>query len=80
MSEDSVIITLSGDEALVLSDWLERMEGSETFNALVDDQAVWAALHRISGTLDKSLVGIFAPDYAERLRAARQRIVRTGED
>ncbi|MEU6322334.1 hypothetical protein [Streptomyces sp. NPDC047009] len=78
--EDSVIITLTDDQALVLSDWLERMEGSEAFNALVDDQAVWAALNRISGTLDKSLVGIFAPDYAERLQAARQRIVGTGED
>ncbi|WP_235502855.1 MULTISPECIES: hypothetical protein [unclassified Kitasatospora] len=59
----------------MLSDWLDRMEGSAAFDALVGDRAVWSALHRISGTLDTSLVGIFAPDYAERLEAARQRLV-----
>ncbi|WP_406274702.1 hypothetical protein OH779_39930 [Actinacidiphila glaucinigra] len=80
MAEDSVMITLTGDQALVLSDWLERMEGSDTFDALVDDRAVWSALHRISGTLDTSLVAIFAPDYAERLQAARQRISGSDED
>ena len=74
MSEDSVTITLTDDQAFVLSDWLDRMEGSEAFAALVDHDAVWSALHRISGTLDKSLVGIFAPDYADRLEAARRRL------
>lgn len=41
---------------------------------LVGDAAVWAPLHRIAGTLDKSLPGIFAADYAERLEAARSRL------
>ncbi|MFE2540467.1 hypothetical protein [Actinacidiphila glaucinigra] len=80
MAEDSVMITLTGDQALVLSDWPARMEGSATFNALVADGAVWSALHRISGALDTSLVAIFAPDYAERLQAARQRISGADED
>ncbi|MDX3077740.1 hypothetical protein [Streptomyces sp. MI02-7b] len=80
MAEDSVTITLTGDQALVLSDWLERMKGSAAFDSLVGDRAVWSALHRISGTLDKSLVTIFAPDYAERLQAARQRIGGADED
>ncbi|GAB2950834.1 hypothetical protein GCM10027028_61380 [Streptomyces sundarbansensis] len=31
-------------------------------------------LHRIAGTLDKSLPEIFAADYAERLEAARGRL------
>ena len=80
MDDDSVVITLTGDQALVLSDWLDRMERSDAFDALVDDRAVWSALHRISGTLDKSLTAIFAPNYAERLQAARQRISGNGED
>jgi hypothetical protein len=74
MSENPVTITLTGDQAFVLSDWLDRMESSEAFGALVDHDAVWSALYRISGTLDKSLIGIFAPDYADRLEAARRRL------
>jgi hypothetical protein len=56
MSRGEVVIKLSHDQALVLSDWLERMETSRAFAQVVDDRAVWSALHRISGTLDKSLV------------------------
>ncbi|MGW2252904.1 MFS transporter [Kitasatospora sp. NPDC001660] len=41
---------------------------------LVDDPAVRAPFHRISGTLDKMLTAIFAPDYGERLDAARVRL------
>ena len=46
----------------MLSDWLDRMESSRAFAQVVDDRAVWSALHTISGTLDKSLVGMFSPD------------------
>jgi hypothetical protein len=68
-----IIIRLSPDEALVLSDWLEQVQMTD-LSRLVDDAAVWAPLHRIAGTLDKSLLGIFAADYAERLEAARSRL------
>ncbi|REE61788.1 hypothetical protein BX257_4375 [Streptomyces sp. 3212.3] len=68
-----IIIKLTPDEALVLSDWLERVQMTD-LSRLVDDAAVWAPLHRIAGTLDKSLPGIFAADYAERLEAARRRL------
>lgn len=41
---------------------------------LVDDEAVWAPIHRLAGTLDKAVPGIFAADYSERLETARRRL------
>ncbi|MFJ8888759.1 hypothetical protein ACIRJR_35920 [Streptomyces sp. NPDC102402] len=41
---------------------------------LVDDPAAWAPIHKIAGTLDKALPGIFAADYAEHFEAARHRL------
>lgn len=68
-----ITIELTPDKALILSDWLERVQMTD-LSRLIDDEAVWAPLHRIAGTLDKSLPGIFAADYAERLAAARRRL------
>ncbi|MFD5483449.1 hypothetical protein [Streptomyces hawaiiensis] len=79
MENPEIIIRLSPDEALVLSDWLEQVQMTD-LSRLVDDPAVWAPLHRIAGTLDKSLPGIFAADYAERLEAARSRLRPALED
>ncbi|MGW4499151.1 hypothetical protein ACWENR_11115 [Micromonospora sp. NPDC004336] len=75
MAEDFTI-RLTHDQALVLSDWLDKVIGTERFDVIVDeDIAVWSALHRIGGTLDKSLVEIFMPDYTARLDAARMRLL-----
>ncbi|MFI6261877.1 hypothetical protein [Micromonospora sp. NPDC051006] len=69
-------IELSRDQALVLSDWLDKVIGTQRFDAVADeDVAVWSALHRISGTLETKLVEIFMPDYGERLEAARERLL-----
>ncbi|MET9585096.1 hypothetical protein ABZY10_18690 [Streptomyces sp. NPDC006539] len=73
MENTEIIIKLTPDEALVLSDWLERVQMTN-LSRLVDDEAVWAPIHRIAGTLDKSLPGIFAADHTERLEAARHRL------
>ncbi|MEU7116142.1 hypothetical protein [Streptomyces sp. NPDC046182] len=73
MKNTEIVIKLTPDEALVLSDWLEQVQMTD-LSQLVDDAAVWAPLHRIAGTLDKSLPGLFADDYAERLEAARRRL------
>ncbi|MFJ4620855.1 hypothetical protein [Streptomyces sp. NPDC088812] len=54
-------------------DWLEQVQMTD-LSRPVDDAAVWAPLHRIAGTLDKSLPGIFAADYAEPLEGARSRL------
>jgi hypothetical protein len=69
-------IRLSKDQALVLSEWLYHVMGVPAFDNLVNDQpAVWSSLHRIAGTLDKSLVEVFMPDNSGRLHGARVRLL-----
>ncbi|MFY4717436.1 hypothetical protein [Streptomyces sp. LaBMicrA B280] len=73
MGDGQVTIRLTSDEALVLSHWLEKLQMTD-LGRVVDDPAVWAPIHRIAGTLDKTLPGLFASDYDQRLEAARQRL------
>ncbi|MFG2289259.1 hypothetical protein ACGFOU_24710 [Streptomyces sp. NPDC048595] len=68
-------IELTGDQALVLSDWLDRVMHREDFSNLVDDRAVWSALLQISGTLETELPQIFASNYSDQLEAARERLI-----
>jgi hypothetical protein len=76
MADDDFTIKLTRDQALVLSDWLDRMIGTSTFDDLINqERAVWSPLYTIAGTLDRSLVEIFMPDYAERLHHARERLL-----
>ncbi|MDJ1137353.1 hypothetical protein [Streptomyces iconiensis] len=80
VNEPRITISLTPDEALVLSDWLERLQISELGDA-VDDPAVWAPLHRVAGTLDKALPALLARSpgsEAEHLAAAQARL--RGED
>ncbi|MGV9340672.1 hypothetical protein [Streptomyces sp. NPDC003688] len=79
MDSEQITIKLTPDEALVLSDWLERVQMTD-LSSLVDDEAVWAPIHRLAGTLDKSLPGVFAADYVERLEAARRRLRPSADD
>ncbi|MFD9484120.1 hypothetical protein [Streptomyces sp. NPDC059991] len=78
MGDSQVTIKLTSDEALVLSDWLEKLQMTD-LSRVVDDPAVWAPIHRIAGTLDTSLPGLFAPDYDQRLEAARRRLRPVGD-
>lgn len=73
MGESQVTIKLTSDEALVLSHWLEKLQMTD-LSRVVDDPAVWAPIHRVAGTLDKAFSGLFAPDYDQRLEAARRRL------
>ncbi|MFF4769794.1 hypothetical protein ACFY1V_25085 [Streptomyces sp. NPDC001255] len=73
MGDGPVTIELTGDEALVLSHWLERLQMTD-LGRVVDDPAVRVPIHRIAGTLDKALPELFAPDYDQRLEGARQRL------
>ncbi|WP_203980597.1 hypothetical protein, partial [Micromonospora phaseoli] len=67
---------LTRDQALVLSDWLDRMMGTSTFDDLVNqERAVWSPLYAIAGTLDRSLAEIFMPNYSDRLHHARERLL-----
>jgi hypothetical protein len=66
-------VRLTVDEALVMSDWIYRLQNSSS--PLVDDEAVWMPLYRIGGSLETTLAQIFAPDYKEQLEAARARLL-----
>ncbi|MFI9645521.1 hypothetical protein ACIHAA_04390 [Streptomyces sp. NPDC052040] len=68
-------IELTNYQALVLSEWMNRIMHREDFSALVDDRAVWSALFRISGSLETQLSSIFDSSYSEQLAAARQRLI-----
>lgn len=68
-------IRLTEDEALVLSDWLDRVMHRKDFSQLVDDRAVWAPLYAISGALETTLPHIFASNYGELLDASRGRLL-----
>ncbi|MBO8196318.1 hypothetical protein ITI46_32460 [Streptomyces oryzae] len=73
MTDGQVTIKLTSDEALVLSDWLEKLQMTD-LSRVVGDPAVRAPIHRIAGTLDKALPELFAPDYDQRIETARQRL------
>jgi hypothetical protein len=58
VADDDFTIRLSRDQALVLSDWLYRMIGKESFDSLVNvDRAVWSPLYRRPGTGRRPLPG-----------------------
>jgi hypothetical protein len=75
MSDRRFGVTFSHDEALVFSEWLYQLMGTERFDVLVnEDPAVWVALHNLAGALETSLPDIFAADYGDRLDRARWRL------
>ncbi|GAB3938674.1 hypothetical protein GCM10029976_053520 [Kribbella albertanoniae] len=76
MNDDPVTITLTHDQALVLSDWLyEAMMKSDRLGSIITDRAVWSPIYTITGALDTTLPELFAADYADRLAAARARLL-----
>jgi hypothetical protein len=63
------------NQALVLSDWMNRVMHLEEFSMIVDDRAVWSALFAINGKPETRLTEIFDSSYLEKLDAARQRLI-----
>lgn len=72
MQPNTVSLTISRDEALVLFDWLASL-GNEP-NEVELDPPVQQTLWRIEGQLESALVEVLEPDYSEKLRLARQRL------
>ena len=69
---NDITLTLSSDEALVLSGFFVRFEQTDDFG--LRHNAEYLAFSRISARLDKILVEPLQPEYAELLEAARQRV------
>jgi prepilin signal peptidase PulO-like enzyme (type II secretory pathway) len=77
MPEQAVTVQLTGDEALVLFDWIGRF--NENGDGAFRDQAEQRVLWDIEARLEKALVAPFAASYGELLAQARDR-VRDSED
>ncbi|MEU9645360.1 hypothetical protein [Streptomyces sp. NPDC048188] len=77
MTEEPITVEFTRDQALVLSDWLYRaMHQSDVLDDLLKtDRAVWSPIYAISGALETTLAEVFMPNYDERLKAARQRVL-----
>lgn len=73
---ETIEISLTIDQALVLSDWLSRKMHTADMAGLVDDRAVWSPLMKIGGSLETRLSSIFDPAYSEMLNEARERLIR----
>ncbi len=72
MSNDNVLVRLSREEALVLHDFLARLNAMETL--AYEDQAEKRVLWNVEAELESILDEPFRPDYAERLRKARDAV------
>jgi len=70
---DSVEILLSQSEALVLFEWLAKRGDQD--DELSADQAEQQVLWKMEGQLESTLDVIFAPDYLERVSAAKKAIL-----
>ncbi|MBL8797856.1 MAG: hypothetical protein JNM56_28420 [Planctomycetia bacterium] len=67
-----VRLELTGDEALVLYEFLSRFEEQDTLS--ITDQAEQRALWNLHCLLEKQLVEMFAPNYLALVDAARDRL------
>ena len=71
--EQSVTLTLSVDEALVLFDWLARWSDTGVPAPFVD-QAEARVLWHVEAVLERSLVAPFREDYELLLNEARRAV------
>ncbi|MER7283174.1 hypothetical protein ABT369_52980 [Dactylosporangium sp. NPDC000244] len=75
MEQDDVRISLTQDEALVLFEWLWRIdEQTDRFGDLVEDEAERRALWNLTCLLERELVQPFSANYAELVEQARSRL------
>jgi hypothetical protein len=69
-----VTIELTGDEALVLFEWLAKLEETNPVEGEAEKRVLWS----IEAALERALVEPFDANYAELLEQARRRIVGGG--
>lgn len=78
MTEDTVVVRLSYDEALVLFEWLSVMGERDScgFAHPAEEMVLW----KIEGLLERSLLALLQPDYDALLQQARERVAGGRED
>ena len=67
----TVTLALSSDEALVLYEYLSRTAAARTRGLLMEDQSELRVLWDVENLLQARLPEVTAPDYGDRLDAAR---------
>lgn len=65
-------LELTDDQALVLFDWLARLDEQNAFP--VEDRAEQQVLWSLHGQLEKTLTAQFRPDYDQLVQSARARV------
>ena len=71
MDREKTVISLSHDEALILSDLLHNISEDESiFPDIADRQVLWS----IEAQLDKALTEPFLPNYVDIVNEAKNRI------
>ncbi len=70
---EETTIKLNKDEALVLFEFLSRINDKE-LKEIFEDQAEQKILWNLEGQLEKQLVEPFKPDYKDIIKEARNRI------
>ena len=68
---DDITITLTKDEALVLVNWLSKIDEIEALSETPEQKALW----RLEGYLETQLVALFDPNYKTLVDSARQRLM-----
>jgi hypothetical protein len=80
-SDRTVEVRFTPDEALVLFEWVHRLEDDDYLERLPgllrgEKAALWA----LSGALERTLAEPFDPDYARLIAEARDRLAGAYED
>jgi hypothetical protein len=74
MAKDDVTITLSQNEALVLYEWLVRVD--EGLGIPIEHPSELRVLWRLEGKLEKQIDSLFSDEYLAVLESARDEITR----
>jgi hypothetical protein len=72
-SKDGIKIEFSKDEAIVLFDWISRINEGEATNLRLD-QAEMRILWDLEASFEKVINEIFAEDYNKIVAQAKQRV------
>ncbi|SFS45809.1 hypothetical protein [Marininema halotolerans] len=73
MSNDKFVLQFTHEEALVLFDWISRLNELED-SSTIQDQAEKRILWDIESMLERSLPEVLDPDYESQLAAAREKV------
>jgi hypothetical protein len=66
-----VTIELTGDEALVLFEWLAKLDEAKLVEGEAEKRVLWG----VEAALERALVEPFAKNYGELVEQARERIL-----